>query len=247
MEVHGLAEETDLDRFEVGFRVDGEMLPDTHPLTRPLGDEAWVFEERVPLGRDARPGERVDLDVRVEIPGGGISRWLYEDLLLMGSCSFSGRITEVRMNGPRERLLAVVGEYHGRAVYVGEGRLFLHIYNRGDLPSYGSPEVMEFFMYQAGAAAEVGTLGVVPARPGSLSLTRENPFHNPRRPSVTGTRIIEPSFNVGLQGVRAAGNFDLVAFDPTRMAGSLSLPLELAGNQFLFEAEFDAGLRCEIH
>lgn len=247
VEVHGLAEETGLDRFRVGFRVDGELLPGTHPLTRPVGDEAWAFEGRVPLGRDARPGERVDLDVRVDIPGGGTSRWLYEDLLLLEACSFVGRISEERIDSPRERHLGALGEYHGRAVYTGDGGLFLHIYNRGDAPGYGTPEVMEFFMSEVGAAAEVGTLGVVPARPGYLDLTRENPFHDPRRPSMTGTRFLEFRYQAALQRNRVAGRFELVAFDDRRMAGSLSLPLELAGNRLLFEAEFDAGLRCEIY
>jgi hypothetical protein len=195
----------------------------------------------------------VDLDVRVEIPGGGTSRWLYEDLLLLGACSFTGQITEVRINSPRERHLAVLGEYHGRAVYTGfdavagYGGFRFHIYNRGDLPGYGTPEVMELFLSEAGAAAEVGTLGVVPARPGYLILTRPNPFHDPRRPAMTGTRILDYRYQAAIQGNRVAGNFDLVAFDTRRMAGSLSLPLELAGNQLLFEAEFDAGMGCEMH
>lgn len=247
VEVHGLAEEPRLDEFRVGFRLDGQPLGATHALNRVLDEETHAFEGTVPLGRDTRPGERVDLDVRVEIPGGGISRWLYEDLLLLGGCSFAGVISERRIRQPRERLLAVLGEYHGRAVYAGEGRLFLSIYNRGDAPGYGTSEVIDLFMYQAGAAAEVGTLGVVPAQPGQLVLARSNPFHDPRRPAETGPRILEPSsFQVAIEENRVAGSFDLVAFDPTRMAGSFSLPLELAGNQFLFEAEFDAGLRCQI-
>jgi len=253
VDVTGLEAHDDIDQFRLQFHLDGRPVPGSYPFSQRLSDETYRFEGVIPLGQDVAPGKRVDLDVAVEIPGGGISRWLYEDLLLMGACSFTGRITEIRIDRPRERHLAALGEYHGRAVYTGfdpvagYGGLRFHIYNRGDAPGYGTPEVTEFFLSEAGAAAEVGTLGVVPARPGYLTLTRPNPLHDPGRPSMTGTRILDYRYQAAIRGNRVAGSFDLVAFDERRMAGSLSLPLELAGNQLLFEAEFDAGLRCEIH
>lgn len=246
VEVHGLAEENDVDRFRVGFRLNGDLLPETYPPGQQVEDETWLFEGRVPLGRDATAGERVDLDVRVEIPGGGTSRWLYEDLLLVGACSFAGRISEIRLQSPRQRHLAILGEYHGRAVHDGHGSLTLHIFNRGDAPGYGTPDVTEFHLTEVEAGAEVGTLGSVPAQPGYLIVARSNPFHDPRRPS-NGTRFLDYRYQAGIRGNQVSGSFDLVAFDPMRMAGSLALPLELAGNQLLFEADFDAGLRCEIH
>jgi len=240
VEVHGLAQETDLDRFEVGFRVDGELLPDTHPLTRPLSDEAWLFEGRVPLGRDARPGERVDLDVRVEIPGGGISRWLYEDLLLVGACSFTGRITEIRIQPPRARFLAAVGEYHGLAINYGDGALTFRIENRPDRDtSGGSPEVRSFTLVMR-PVAPVGTLGPTPAHGGHVTIVRDNPHHDPRR-TGDSTPIMNARFDSGTVRPRDPGEFNLHVFTDDRMAGSLRIPLELAGTQLLFEAEFDAG------
>jgi len=228
VEVHGLAEEPDLDRFEVGFRVDGELLPDTHPLTRPLGDEAWVFEGRVPLGRDARPGERVDLDVRVEIPGGGISRWLYEDLLLMGSCSFTGRITEVRIPAPREWHIPAVGEYFGHAITYGDGDLSLLIENWPDAPrKKGSPEVKSFRFETSRPAAPLGTVGRVPATGGWAQIVRDN--------------LLITRFDTGTLRTGESGEFDLRVSTEDRVAGSLRIPLESGGVQLLFEADFDAG------
>lgn len=243
VEVHGLAEETGLERFRVGFRVDGELLPAIWPLTRRLGDEAWAFEGRVPLGRDARPGERVDLDVRVEIPGGGISRWLYEDLLLMGPCSFFGRITEIRIPEPRERFQAMLGDYQGRAVVDRDGSLELTIENRGNpRTDHGTREVTEFrFTMGAGHVdADTRATGRFPVQAAMIDLERPNPFHNPARTNRS-TPVLFTRFASPILRPRTEGEVEVRTFTPTRMAGSLRVPFEVSGVQGLFEAEFDAG------
>jgi len=242
VEVHGLAEEQRLDEFRVGFRLDGQLLPTTHPPNRFLDEETQAFEGTIPLGRDARPGERVDLDVRVEIPGGGISRWLYEDLLLMGACSFTGRITEIRIAPPRARFLAAVGEYHGLAINYGDGALTFRIENRPDRDrSGGSPDVRSFTLEEIRPAAPVGALGRVPATAGGyVIVVRDNPHHDPRR-TWNSTAIMNTRFLAGTMRPRDPGEFDLRVFTEDRLAGSLRIPLELAGTQLLFEAEFDAG------
>lgn len=242
VEVHGLAEEEALERFRVGFRVDGELLPNAFPLIRQVGEEAWAFHGRVPLGRDARPGERVDLDVRVEIPGGGISRWLYEDLLLMGTCSFFGRITEIRIPEPRERFLAMVGDYQGRAVMTRDGSLELTIENRGNPRSdHGTREVTEFrFTMGAGQLDADRGPGRFPIGAAMIDLERSNPFHNPARTNRS-TPTLFTRFASPVARPRMEGEVEVETFTPVRMAGSLRVPFEVSGVQGLFEAQFDAG------
>ena len=68
-------------RLEV--RVVGEPVPDeTYRPDRQVGDGAYRYQDTVSLGRAHKVGEVVDLEVRVELPGGGESRWVYEDIRL---------------------------------------------------------------------------------------------------------------------------------------------------------------------
>jgi hypothetical protein len=246
VEVHGLADEERLDEFRVGFRLDGSPLPTTYPLNQRLGEETWGFLGTVPLGRDARPGERVDLDVRAEIPGGGITRWLYEDLLLLGGCSFVGRIAEIRIPSPRERFLAAMGEYSGHAVSWDGSALTFRIRNREEGPRFGTPEVMELQMElrlaRPPGSPEDGPLGPGrhPVGMGNLILTRDNPFHDPAR-TWRSTPVLDVNLLAGLQRPRDPGHVELYAGSRERLAGSMRVPLEIAGAQFLFEGEFDAG------
>jgi hypothetical protein len=137
VDVTGLEAHDDIDQFRLEFHLDGRPVPGSYPFSQRLSDESYRFEGLIPLGQDVRPGERVDLDVAVEIPGGGISRWLYEDLLLVGACSFTGRITEIRIPAPRARFLAAVGEYYGHAINYGDGALTFRIENRADSDARG--------------------------------------------------------------------------------------------------------------
>jgi hypothetical protein len=233
VEVHGLAEEQRLDEFRVGFRLDGQPLGTTHALNRFLDEETQAFEGTIPLGRDTRPGERVDLDVRVEIPGGGISRWLYEDLLLLGACSFTGRMTEIRIPAPRQWHVPALGEYYGHAITHGDGSLTLQIENWPETPrKVGSPEVDSFRFETSQPAAPLGTLGRVPATGGSVLIFRDDLLLN--------------RFHTGIMRTGETGEFDLRVFREDRVAGALRIPLEAGDVQLLFEAEFDAGhfLRC---
>ena len=240
VDVTGLEAHDDIDQFRLEFHLDGRPVPGSFPFSQRLSDESYRFEGLIPLGQDVRPGERVDLDVAVEIPGGGISRWLYEDLLLVGACSFTGRMIEIRIPEPRERFLAAVGEYYGHASS-GNGLLTFRIENRPDRDTRsGSPDVRSF-TFVTGPAAPVGTLGQVPAY-GShhVTIVRDNPYHNPRR-AWNSTPIMNTHFSAGLLRPQDSGEFDLHVFTEDRLAGSLRLHVELAGARLLFEAEFDAG------
>lgn len=240
VDVTGLEAHDDIDQFRLEFHLDGRPVPGSFPFSQRLSDESYRFEGLIPLGQDVRPGERVDLDVAVEIPGGGISRWLYEDLLLVGACSFTGRITEIRIPAPRERFLAAVGEYYGHAIHYRDGSLTFRIENRPDSrTTAGSPDVRSF-TFVSRPNAPVGSLGRAPAHGGHAVIERDNPHHDPRR-TWNSTPIMNARFDSGTMRPSDPGEFNLHVFTEDRIAGSLRIPLELAGTQLLFEAEFDAG------
>ncbi|MEZ5320234.1 MAG: hypothetical protein R2752_22720 [Vicinamibacterales bacterium] len=71
------------DRMSV--RVVGESPPGAsyRPVT-PVEEGAFRYDGPVTLGRAFREGETVDLEVRIDLPGDGVSRWVYEDIHLVG-------------------------------------------------------------------------------------------------------------------------------------------------------------------
>ncbi len=72
VDVGGIGDQEDPADYPIRFKVDGEDLPGSYLALQRLDQALHRFEGVVPLGGDSRPGQRVDLDVRVEAPGGGI-------------------------------------------------------------------------------------------------------------------------------------------------------------------------------
>lgn len=81
----GLALDEDPRDVDLRVLVDDQEKDVEDELEREIADGVWELDYRLPLGRDATPGERVDLEIVGDLPGGGDSRWLYEDLRL-GVC-----------------------------------------------------------------------------------------------------------------------------------------------------------------
>jgi len=249
VDVTGLAGHDDIDQFRVRFRMDGRELDGSFPLQRKVSEEVHRFEGVVPLGVDVRPGQRADLDVRVEIPGGGISRWLYEDLLLVGSCSFAGTIREVRFPAPRERWAAMAGDYWGRATFDGSGRLQLTIENLGDpRRDHGTPEVDQFTLAVTSADPDRLPDPLQPYRVAGalLDLTRPNRLHNQAR-SWNSTETLFTRFDYDPRQDAATGGagpatLRVLAAGPGRMAGTVDLFLRRGDAVVRFEGAFDAGL-----
>ncbi len=105
--VDGLGPDDDASAVDLRAELDGREIDIEKGLEKEITTGVWETEYHLPLGRDALDGERVDIDIMAELPGGsgtvsfspdGITRWDYEDLLLVG--------TELRYFG---RLIAEVG------------------------------------------------------------------------------------------------------------------------------------------
>ena len=82
-QIIGIADPSDLDAVRLEVRVVGEPVPSAsyRPDTN-VGEAAYRHEGGVSLGREYTEDEVVDLEVRVDLPGGGESRWVYEDIRL---------------------------------------------------------------------------------------------------------------------------------------------------------------------
>ena len=249
VDVGGIGDDEDPADYPIRFKLDGEDLPGSYLPTLGLEEALHRFEGVVPLDREVRPGQRVELDVRVEAPGGGFSRWLYPDLLLLGACSFAGTLTEVRIPQPRERYLAAVGAYEGRATFDESGRLVLTIENQGRPDrDHGTPEVTEFTLTVNPRQTPAGPAsGQLPLASAQLQLSRPNPFHDPRRTNRS-TETLFTSFDydprqddrAGPGGVRS-GVLDLESMGTGAMLGRIRIPLSRRDASLTFEGVFNAG------
>ncbi len=80
-------------------------LPGERYVADRLVDEGtYRYELPVALGRDHQEGERVDLEVRVDLPGGGESRWVYENIALVSTCGFTAHISNGQFAGRHQGL-----------------------------------------------------------------------------------------------------------------------------------------------
>jgi hypothetical protein len=73
--------------------VESRSSPDWMVPTKET-DKVGAFEAPipVPLGRDFEDGEVVDLEIQAELPGGELTRWVYEDLVL-SNCFWTASIS----------------------------------------------------------------------------------------------------------------------------------------------------------
>jgi hypothetical protein len=110
-EVIGVAPSDDREAIRLHVAVVGGPDPGTsYPAEDPVRRGAWRWNGPVELGRDHTDGEVVDLEVRAELPGGGESRWVYEDIRLeSGTCVVS---------------VSVSGEYSGQWRWTSAGEDF---------------------------------------------------------------------------------------------------------------------------
>lgn len=245
VDVGGIGDQEDPADYPIRFRVDGEDLPGSYLASQRLDQALHRFEGVVPLRGDTRPGQRVDLDVRVEAPGGGYSRWLYTDLLLLGACSFAGALTEVRVPEPRERYLAAVGPYEGRAIFEDGGRVVLTIENQGRPGrDHGTPEVTEFTLtVNPREAVTAPTPGPAPLASAALQLSRPNPFHNPARTNRS-TETLFTSFDYDPRQDDRRGPAGVVEVEwlgTGYMVGRVRIDLSRRDAALRFEGVFNAG------
>ena len=131
-QIIGVADDDEPAAFPLQVRVVDEPIPNEfYVADREIEEGAYRYEDDVLLGRDhAEDGEVLDLEVRVELPGGGLSRWVYEDIRL-GSChvppqgelegTLSGDRTQVIEAGNERAFAKILGSPMGGWVLQMEG------------------------------------------------------------------------------------------------------------------------------
>jgi hypothetical protein len=83
--VDGLGLEEDPQATPLEFQFEGRTIEVERPLRVEVAPGVWELPYRLPLGRDYQEGEAIDLEVVARLGDDGDSRWLYEDLRLVGS------------------------------------------------------------------------------------------------------------------------------------------------------------------
>lgn len=156
--VVGVSEPSSLEQVRLRVSVVGGPKPEEGVVPRAFTDQEGAYEHDgpVPLGRDVREGEVVDLEIEGELPGGGLTRWRYEDIHL---ASFSWTLTV--SGGP------AAGTYRGgpavasidRAGRITHVGLYTGTEVRPDVHVLVS--VLEDAGYEPGVPARRGTFEVI--------------------------------------------------------------------------------------
>lgn len=113
--VDGLGREKDPRAVDLQLVFEDRKIDLEDELEEEVAEGVWEVETRVPLGRDHRDGELVDLEVVAVLPDDGESKWLYEDVRL-GGCYWTASVTGTA-EGPGRVDRRLFGGY------VGFGRL----------------------------------------------------------------------------------------------------------------------------
>jgi hypothetical protein len=92
IEVVGIGDDQNMSDFPLHMRFDDTDVAGTYELNESEGDGTAQFRGLVELGFDAEPDKRYNVNVWTDMPGGGISRWLYEDIVLGKGCEFSAMV-----------------------------------------------------------------------------------------------------------------------------------------------------------
>lgn len=79
-EVIGVGEDEPPGSFVIHVDVDGKTAKQTWKPTKKIAEGVWRGEATVDLGFDLERGQTFALEPWVELPGGGVSRWRYEDI-----------------------------------------------------------------------------------------------------------------------------------------------------------------------
>jgi hypothetical protein len=94
-QVIGTAEDEDPGAFDVKVEVKAQGgSAQTLPYESPVDERVHRYAGEVPLGFDVTDGQIVDIEISTEIPSGGTTSWLYEDIELLGApCEFHVSLT----------------------------------------------------------------------------------------------------------------------------------------------------------
>lgn len=98
-------------RLSVAVVAEGSGEPFRPTWTESGPEAAYHHRFPVPLGRDARDGEVVDLEIEAVLPGGGTSRWRYRDigLAVPPLCGFVADVSGGRYPGTHSGPARVLG------------------------------------------------------------------------------------------------------------------------------------------
>lgn len=109
---------------DVGLRVhfEGRPIDVDRELESEVADGVWQLDYRLPLGRDARGAELVDFEIEALLAGHKNSRWLYEDLRLVGLENAHQFVVSGDVAGSLDGRMAVNG------VPMGGGRCYVQLW-----------------------------------------------------------------------------------------------------------------------
>lgn len=226
----GVSEPDFVERVPLQVRVMGEGVPDARYVARiPTGREgAFRHEGPVALGRDARLNEVVDLEVRTELPGGTVTRWVYKDVSLLG-CWFTATVSGPAVGGSLSLSGADVQLREDPDSGVWSGRLFSpQAYSITENTVYFAGttrvEIRDRPVSGRGITIQVESMGDWPGRPkgerlftvifhedvrrsgrsivpaGQAAVLHSLIVPNDGGPSPTGTLEITPSSASGISG-----------------------------------------------
>lgn len=92
IEVVGVGEDQNPAAFPLHLRLNEADAVGTYALNEPVRDGTYRYRGLVDLGFDVARNGVYDINVWTDLPGGGISRWLYEDVILGRPCSWEAWI-----------------------------------------------------------------------------------------------------------------------------------------------------------
>jgi hypothetical protein len=108
IDIVGISTADDPQDFALSMRVGNETVRRTYRPNQTIGDSVLRYRGAIELGFDL-PESPVDVEVWAELPGGGRSRWLYEDMRVPPPCWFKATVS----GSP------AAGLYEGRATLLG--------------------------------------------------------------------------------------------------------------------------------
>lgn len=84
LEVSGIDDDEDPTGYPMRLRFDDRTIGQTLTADTRVADGTWTYRGTVDLGFDASPGPVEEIEIRTDMPDGGFSRWIYENIDLSG-------------------------------------------------------------------------------------------------------------------------------------------------------------------